>query len=78
MSDPNDASGYSKTDLISQGFIHTPELKALVDNTRKVADLDVAVFDAIVVAAAMPYIDHFLPCHNIKTLEVFIEVVKKI
>lgn len=50
MSDPNDASGYSKTDLISQGFIHTPELKALVDNTRKVADLEVARFDAIVVA----------------------------
>lgn len=50
MSDPNDASGYSKTDLISQGFIHTPELKALVDNTKKVADLDVARFDAIVVA----------------------------
>ena len=36
MSDPNDASGYSRTDLISQGFIHTPELKALVENTRKV------------------------------------------
>lgn len=50
MSDPNDASGYSKTDLISQGFIHTPELKALVDNTKKVADLDVTRFDAIVVA----------------------------
>jgi uncharacterized protein len=29
-------------------------------------------------AAAMPYIDHFLPCHNLKTLEAFIEVVKKI
>ena len=50
MSDPNDASGYSKTDLISQGFIHTPELKALVSNTQRVADLDVARFDAIVVA----------------------------
>ena len=50
MSDPNDASGYSKTDLISQGFIHTPELKALVRNTQRVADLDVARFDAIVVA----------------------------
>ena len=47
---PNDASGYSKTDLISQGFIHTPELKALVDNTKRVADLDLARFDAIVVA----------------------------
>ena len=50
MSYPNDASGYSKTDLITQGFIHTPELKALVDNTQKVADLDVARFDAVVVA----------------------------
>jgi putative intracellular protease/amidase len=50
MSDPNDASGYSKTDLVSQGFIHTPELKALVDATKRVADLDVAAFDAIVVA----------------------------
>ena len=29
-------------------------------------------------AAAMPYIDYFLPCHNLKTLETFIEAVKKI
>ena len=50
MSDPNDASGYSKSDLISQGFIHTPELMALVDKTRRVADIDVDAFDAIVVA----------------------------
>ncbi len=50
MSDPNDPSGYSKTDLISQGFIHTPELMALVENTRKASDIDVANFDAIVVA----------------------------
>lgn len=50
MSDPNDATGYSKTDLVSQGFIHTPELKALVDNTRKVDEIDVSRFDAIVVA----------------------------
>jgi putative intracellular protease/amidase len=50
MSDPNHASGYSRTDLISQGFIHTPALKALVEQTRPVAELDVAAFDAIVVA----------------------------
>lgn len=29
-------------------------------------------------AAAMPYVDHFLPCHNLKTLEAFIELIKKI
>ena len=50
MSDPNDASGYSSTDLISQGFIHTPKLKALVENTRKVSEIEVKRFDAIVVA----------------------------
>lgn len=50
MSDPNDPSGYSSTDLISQGFIHTGNLRALVDNTRPVADLNVNDFDALVVA----------------------------
>ena len=50
MSDPNDPSGYSKTDLISQGFIHTPELVALIGDTRGVDTIDIARFDAIVVA----------------------------
>ncbi len=50
MSDPNDASGYSSTDLISQGFIHTQALRALVDDTRPVREIDVSAFDAIVVA----------------------------
>jgi len=50
MSDPNDASGYSKTDLVSQGFIHTPELKSLVENTKKVSEIDPSRFDAILVA----------------------------
>jgi putative intracellular protease/amidase len=50
MSDPNDPSGYSNSDLISRGFIHTPELKALVDNTRAVAEIELDAFDAIVVA----------------------------
>ncbi len=50
MSDPNDASGYSSSDLISQGFIHTPTLKARLATTRPVGDIDVASFDAIIVA----------------------------
>jgi putative intracellular protease/amidase len=50
MSDPDDASGYSRADLVSRGFIHTPELKALLDDTRPVREIDVARFDAIVVA----------------------------
>ncbi len=50
MSDPNDASGYSRTDIVSQGFIHTPELAALLKATRPVSAIDLAAFDALVVA----------------------------
>ncbi|TPJ82332.1 type 1 glutamine amidotransferase domain-containing protein [Mesorhizobium sp. B2-6-2] len=50
LSDPRDPSGYSETDLISLGFISNPKLQALVDDTRPVAEIDVAGFDAIVVA----------------------------
>lgn len=45
MSDPNDASGYSSADLISPGFIHTPDLSAPVEATKPVADLDLARFE---------------------------------
>ena len=50
LSDPDDASGYSAGDLLSRGFIHTPRLRALVEDTRPVSAIDVARFDAIVVA----------------------------
>jgi putative intracellular protease/amidase len=50
MSDPRDASGYSASDLISMGFIHTASLAALVENTKPVSELRAASFDAIVVA----------------------------
>ena len=49
-SDPRDASGYSAGDLISMGFIATPRLAALVEDTGKVSRLDVDRFDALVVA----------------------------
>jgi putative intracellular protease/amidase len=50
MSDPRDSSGYSSSDLISMGFIATPKLAALIDNTRPAEAIEVAAFDAIVVA----------------------------
>jgi putative intracellular protease/amidase len=50
MSDPRDPSGYSETDLISMGFLSTPRLAALVENTKAVRSLDVDAFDAILVA----------------------------
>ncbi|MEZ4404909.1 MAG: type 1 glutamine amidotransferase domain-containing protein [Polyangiales bacterium] len=50
MSDPRDASGYSASDLISLGFIHSPRLAALVEATRPASEIEVSRFDAIVVA----------------------------
>jgi putative intracellular protease/amidase len=50
MSDPRDPSGYSETDLISMGFLSTPKLAALVQNTKPVSALNVADFEAMVVA----------------------------
>ena len=49
LSDPRDASRWSSEDLISMGFVHTPELMALLENTPKVADLDWAEYDALIV-----------------------------
>jgi putative intracellular protease/amidase len=50
LSDPRDPSGYSASDLISMGFIATASAAAIVEKTRKVSEIDVDRFDAIVVA----------------------------
>jgi len=50
MSDPRDASGYAAEDLISRGFIATPKLAALVDDTRKTSEIEFKAFDVLVVA----------------------------
>src|SRR5689334_14302050 len=50
MSDPEDASQWQAEDVISRGYKHDPAFVTLVENTRSVDDLDVAQFDALVVA----------------------------
>lgn len=50
MSDPRDPSDYSSSDLISMGFLSTPKLAALIENTKKVSEMNVTKFDAILVA----------------------------
>lgn len=67
MSDPRDSSGYSASDLISMGFIATPALAALVDNTRSVSAIDATKFDAIIVAggqAPMFTFEHARTLHS--------------
>jgi putative intracellular protease/amidase len=65
MSDPRDQSGYSSTDLISMGFLSTPALSILIENTQKVAAVDVTRFDAIVVAGGQGPMFTFESAHDL-------------
>jgi putative intracellular protease/amidase len=46
-SDPRDDSGYSADDLISLGFINSPDHLRLVEESRPIADRDVGDHDAV-------------------------------
>lgn len=46
-SDPRDKSGYSADDLISLGFIHSPEHTKLIQESRTLAESVVADYDAV-------------------------------
>lgn len=46
-SDPRDASGYSAHDLISLGFISSPQHHKLIEETPALADTDTSVYDAV-------------------------------
>ena len=46
-SDPRDESKYSAEDILSLGFISSPEHMKLVENSRPIADLNVNDFDAV-------------------------------
>ncbi|MFN3200942.1 MAG: type 1 glutamine amidotransferase domain-containing protein [Bradymonadia bacterium] len=46
-SDPRHESGYSKHDLLSLGFINSPELMALTQNTKKLSDINPKAYDAV-------------------------------
>jgi putative intracellular protease/amidase len=50
LSDPRDESKWSAEDLITMGFLSMPELAALLEDTPKIADLNLDDFDAIMVA----------------------------
>ncbi len=49
LSDPRDPSKWSADDLISMGFLNTPELVALLENTPKLSTLDYNSYDALVI-----------------------------
>jgi putative intracellular protease/amidase len=49
-SDPRDDSRWASEDLITMGFVNTPECMALLDDTPRLADLDWNAYDALMVA----------------------------
>jgi putative intracellular protease/amidase len=50
LSDPRNESKWSADDLITMGFVNTPELAALLEDTPKLAELDLDSYDAILLA----------------------------
>jgi putative intracellular protease/amidase len=50
LSDPRDESKWSAEDLVTMGFVNTPELIELLENTPRLPDLELDQFDAIMVA----------------------------
>jgi putative intracellular protease/amidase len=50
LSDPRDESRWSAEDLITMGFLNTPELAHLLEDTPKLSDIDLDAYDAIMVA----------------------------
>jgi putative intracellular protease/amidase len=62
LSDPRDPSRWSAEDLISMGFLNTPDLAAKLADTPAVADLDLDRCDALLVAGGQSpmftYRDH--------------------
>ena len=53
LSDPRDPSKWSAEDLITMGFLNTSELITLLEDTPRLADLNLDDYDAIMVAGGL-------------------------
>src|SRR5262249_13571138 len=77
LSDPRDDSRWSADDLISMGFLNTPELAARVEDTPRLADLDTDDLDAIVVCGGLAPMFQFRENEDLKrTVAAFYEAEK--
>jgi putative intracellular protease/amidase len=77
LSDPRDESKWSADDLISMGFLNTPELSRLLEDTPKLADIDPDAFDALVVCGGQGPMFQFRQNEDLKrTIAAFYEAEK--
>jgi putative intracellular protease/amidase len=67
-SDPRDASGYSKNDLLSLEYLGRSEFVALLEGTARVSDLRAQDFDAIVVVGGQSPMFTFKEAGNLQEL----------
>ena len=65
LSDPRDESKWSSEDLITMGFVHTPELMARLETTPRLADLDLDSYDAIMVAGGLAPMFTYRDSHDV-------------
>ncbi len=49
-SDPEDPSGYSRSDILSLGFKHSPDHMALLTDTKSIEDVNVDSYDVLYIA----------------------------
>src|SRR5437588_5886061 len=77
LSDPRDPSKWSAEDLITMGFVNTPELTDLLEDTPRLSDLDLDEYDAIMVAGGQSPMFTFRDNADLKTaIRVFYEAEK--
>lgn len=77
LSDPRDESRWSADDLISMGALNTPEIARLLEQTPKLADVDLDDYDALVVCGGAAPMFQF-PDHEQlqRTIAAFYEAEK--
>lgn len=67
-SNPTDASGYSAHDVISLGYLQKPEFKAMLENTKKLTEVDAANYDAIFLVGGQGPMYTFRGNHDLEKL----------
>lgn len=67
-SNPTDASGYSAHDVVSLGYLQKPEFKAMLENTKKLTEVDAANYDAIFLVGGQGPMYTFRGNHELEKL----------
>lgn len=73
-SDPRDKSGYSKHDLITMGFINTPELLKMWENTISISQVKLEDYKALIISGGQSPMFTFR--NNLELQKLFMDFYK--